>query len=359
MAAVLINGNGFKDVTAQRDADFYEGIFGVGTGILNVGQKMSASIVNNNVRINDGVILTREGRRIQIDYGTHQNITIPAGTAGRTAYYIVGFKLTNNADDTQTCEPFARSVASATATIKEGAFRDGASEVYVSVYRVTQSGTTNVLGARLLEYVDHVYKRIYTSLSDAGMAEPNGANGYYARMSDNSIAILTQDDIAGELPYSGAVGTVVIIRKTLSNGKMLFLSGFGHPNYEYSKDYTGGVWTNGWQALPQTYTYGDTYTWHFATAGFLTGGGRSVVFTIPVNKSLANIRNITSVQMDIKVRQRGNYLAGTATDFETVDSASYRIAENCIIATATMNSGYGGINNEACGVEGCCEVILG
>ena len=80
MAAQLINGNGFEGCTAQVDADFYEGIFGTETGILTVGQKMRAEMVNNQPRVYDGVILTKEGRRIQIDYGAYQDFTIPAGT---------------------------------------------------------------------------------------------------------------------------------------------------------------------------------------------------------------------------------------------------------------------------------------
>ena len=60
MAAQLINGNGFEGCTAQVDADFYEGIFGTETGILTVGQKMRAEMVNNRPRVYDGVILTKE-----------------------------------------------------------------------------------------------------------------------------------------------------------------------------------------------------------------------------------------------------------------------------------------------------------
>lgn len=359
MAAQLINGNGFEGCTAQVDADFYEGIFGTETGILTVGQKMRAEMVNNRPRVYDGVILTKEGRRIQIDYGTYQDFTIPAGTTGVTAYYIIGFKLVTNSDDTQTCEPFVRAVSGPGTTITEGELRSGAAEVYVSLYRITQVGTTNILGVCMLEELSHLYGKIYRSLADVGLTNPTTVNVYYRYMADNSVAILTEAEIS-DLPYDGAVGNIIIIRGNLTNAKALFLSQYGLPNYEYSRDNGhAGTWVGGWKALPQTYTKGQSYRWSFAGAGYITGGGRSAVFAIPLNKSLANIRGITPNGMDIKVRQRGEYIAGTAVDFEGVDSVSYRITENCVIATATMTNGYyGAINNEACGIEGYCDVIL-
>lgn len=151
MAAILINGNGYDDVTAQVDADFYAGLVGDVTRILPVGERMSAEIINNAPRIHDGVICTKEGRRIQIDYGDHQDFTIPAGTTGTTAYYIIGFKLMTNSDDTQTCEPFVRAMLNASETIPEDMLKDGNAEVYVSVYRIEQTGTINAVLDRLID----------------------------------------------------------------------------------------------------------------------------------------------------------------------------------------------------------------
>lgn len=150
MAAKLINGNGFTGVSAQVDADFYEGLFGDETSVLATGRRMQGEIIDNHPRIYDGVILTKEGRRIQIDYGTYEDFTIPEGTEGVTAYYIIGFKLVTGADDKQTCETFVRAIDSPTGTIEEAMLKDGNSEVYISVYRVMQTGLTNTLLGRLL-----------------------------------------------------------------------------------------------------------------------------------------------------------------------------------------------------------------
>ena len=150
MPAKLINGNGVTGVTAQVDADFYEGLFGTGTCILSTGQRMTAAIVDNTPRVYDGVVLTKEGRRIQIDYGDHEDFTIPAGASGVTAYYIIGFKLVTASNDTQSCEPFVRAMTNATGTIPENTLKDGNSEVYISLYRIIQTDGINAIGDKLL-----------------------------------------------------------------------------------------------------------------------------------------------------------------------------------------------------------------
>lgn len=150
MAAILVNGNGFEDCTAQVDADFYEGLSGGVTGVMRVGHKMAAEIINNTPRVYDGVILTKEGRRIQIDYDDYVDFTIPSGATGVTAYYIIGFKLITASDDTQSCEPFVQAVESASATIPEGMLKEGTAEVYISLYRVTQDSNVNTLSPLLL-----------------------------------------------------------------------------------------------------------------------------------------------------------------------------------------------------------------
>lgn len=147
--ANLINGNGYANVTAQKDADLLGGLTGGVTGILPVGSKMAASIVGNAPRVSDGIILTKEGRRIQVDYGEHDDFTIPAGTAGVTAYYIIGYKLVQDSSDNQTCEQFVQA-STASGTIAENTLKGGSSEVYVSLYRVIQTGLDNAIGDCLL-----------------------------------------------------------------------------------------------------------------------------------------------------------------------------------------------------------------
>ena len=147
--AKLINGNGSEGITAQVDADFWSGLTGGVTGIMPAGERMAATIVDNQPRIADGVLLTKEGRRVQIDSGDVDDFTIPAGVDGVTAYYIIGYKLVTAANELQTVETFVQQTT-ADGAIEEGMIRDGDTEVYISLYRIIQTGTINAVGDCLL-----------------------------------------------------------------------------------------------------------------------------------------------------------------------------------------------------------------
>lgn len=139
--AILVNGNGNARVYAAQDADLIASITGNTTVRTSVGNKMAATAADaSTISVADGVILTKEGRRIQLDAGQTDLFTIPTGSAGVTNYYIIGYKLTTNSDNVQVAETFVQLMASSTDTIPEGTFRGGDSDVYVSVARVEQDG---------------------------------------------------------------------------------------------------------------------------------------------------------------------------------------------------------------------------
>lgn len=141
--ATLVNGNGNPAVYAQQDADLYVGVMGTTSCIMSVGSKFAATIETANlISVADGVILTKEGRRIQTDVGEVDEFNIPNGAAGVTRYYIIGYHLYTDGQGSQKCETFVQLMSSATDTIPEAEFRNGATEVYVSLYRVTQVGLT-------------------------------------------------------------------------------------------------------------------------------------------------------------------------------------------------------------------------
>lgn len=141
--ATLVNGNGNPAVYAQQDADLYVGVMGTTSCIMSVGSKFAATIETANlISVADGVILTKEGRRIQTDVGEVDEFNIPNGAAGVTRYYIIGYHLYTDGQGSQKCETFVQLMANATDTIPEAEFRNGATEVYVSLYRVTQVGLT-------------------------------------------------------------------------------------------------------------------------------------------------------------------------------------------------------------------------
>ena len=139
--AILINGNGNKAIWAAQDADLIAAICGNVTSIAAVGNQFVATQEDaSTIGLADGVIITKEGRRIQLDTGEVDLFTIPTGTAGVTIYYIIGYKLSQQSDTSQICETFVQKMSSASETIDEDTFKGGATEVYVSCYRVTQVG---------------------------------------------------------------------------------------------------------------------------------------------------------------------------------------------------------------------------
>ena len=139
--ATLINGNGNPRIYAAQDADLIAALAGDITGIAQIGNKFAATAVDaNTISVADGVIVTKEGRRIQLDAGSTDMFVIPTGTTGVTNYYIIGYKLTTQSDDSQIAETFVQLMSSSSETITEDTFRAGATDVYVSLYRVEQDG---------------------------------------------------------------------------------------------------------------------------------------------------------------------------------------------------------------------------
>ena len=176
--AILINGNGNKAIWAAQDADLIASLAGNVTGIAAVGNQFAATQEDaSTIGLADGVIITKEGRRIQLDTGEVDLFTIPTGTAGVTSYYIIGYKLSQQSDTSQICETFVQKMSSASETIDEDTFKSGATEVYVSCYRVTQVGLNiDTITALLISLGD--IQAIKTALTDFSFRDNNGVDEY-------------------------------------------------------------------------------------------------------------------------------------------------------------------------------------
>lgn len=181
--ATLINGNGNPRIYAAQDADLIAALAGDITGIAQIGNKFAATAVDaNTISVADGVIVTKEGRRIQLDAGSTDMFVIPTGTAGVTNYYIIGYKLTTQSDDSQIAETFVQLMSSSSETITEDTFRAGATDVYVSLYRVQQNGVNLGTITGLLPELTNISK-LKSDLKPslyriAGLMDSNG-RGYF------------------------------------------------------------------------------------------------------------------------------------------------------------------------------------
>ena len=171
--ATLINGNGNPRIYAAQDADLIAALAGDITGIAQIGNKFAATAVDaNTISVADGVIVTKEGRRIQLDAGSTDMFVIPTGTTGVTNYYIIGYKLTTQSDDSQIAETFVQLMSSSSETITEDTFRSGATDVYVSLYRVQQNGVNLGTITGLLPELTNI-SELKSDLNDVNTALDN------------------------------------------------------------------------------------------------------------------------------------------------------------------------------------------
>ena len=141
--AKLINGNGNLAIYAEEDADWFGSIFGNTTAITGIGNQFAYSLLDaNTVGVQDGVIISKEGRRVQLNANEIDEFDIPTGAQGTTSYYIIGYHLITDETSAQTCETFVELMDNGTDTIPEGTFRGGDDDVYISLYRVKQVDLT-------------------------------------------------------------------------------------------------------------------------------------------------------------------------------------------------------------------------
>ena len=141
--ATLINGNGNPAVYAAQDADWFASIMGAQTARTTVGSQFDHELEDaNTIAVSNGVIVTKEGRRVQLDAGSVDEFTIPTGSQDTTRYYIIGYHLYTDGSSNQLCETFVQLMNNASETIPENTFRAGATEVYISLKRVKQEGLT-------------------------------------------------------------------------------------------------------------------------------------------------------------------------------------------------------------------------
>lgn len=222
--ANLINGNGNAAVFADQDADWFASIMGNQTSITGVGQQFEASILDaQTIGVADGVIITKEGRRIQLDADQVDTFEIPVGEQGTTNYYIIGYHLYTTDDSSQVCDTFVQLMESSSATIQEDTFRGGADEVYVSLYRVTQDGLTITDFDLLLPTIkDLTETAAEISQIKSDLTEINTVQSFTLKSATTGATYASEADISNELTVSkGAYLLVFVGRRTIQTDGMI------------------------------------------------------------------------------------------------------------------------------------------
>lgn len=231
--AILINGNGNLAIYAQQDADWYAALMGGQTVITAVGNQFAYELLDaNTIGVKDGVIITAEGRRIQLDANAIDSFDIPTGAQGTTNYYIIGYHLVTGDQSEQTAETFVQLMDNGTDTIPEGSFRDGDDEVFVSLYRVEQDDLTIGTITLLLPQLSGSFQSQITELNND----------------------LTANSQKFEASYqNGKYGFTI-------NGTFYEIGGGGMPELDFANPiHTFTIDGSAWTATQDCYLFGGVY----------------------------------------------------------------------------------------------------
>lgn len=136
-------------IYAEDDAAIYEAIVG-GDGVYDIGDKMKATVIDNNtVRVSNGV-LSVGGHLARIKYGDYQDMVIDNGVSGknRNDLIVANFSTTGpRGVDTYTIKVLKGVPVTGKATdpaVADGNLYEGATERDLPLYRVRLEGISIV-----------------------------------------------------------------------------------------------------------------------------------------------------------------------------------------------------------------------
>ena len=98
MAVHLVTGYAGKEHIKSQDVrSFNTAMFGAGEFVMEIGNQLSASILNNNtVRVLDGDVLM-QGGHIRIETDTYEDMTVKTGSAGTSRIDLITMTYEKNA----------------------------------------------------------------------------------------------------------------------------------------------------------------------------------------------------------------------------------------------------------------------
>lgn len=145
---IITGSTGDKHVTSADDGEFNRAIYGDALTILPIGNKLGATIVDNNtVRINDGDLVFY-GRHARIRKGSTESLKITSGEAGkkRTDLIVAHYEL-NSSTGYESMTLVVKKGTATTGTpadpsITSGNIATGATKAEAILYRVNIDGIT-------------------------------------------------------------------------------------------------------------------------------------------------------------------------------------------------------------------------
>lgn len=172
---IITGATGTAHVTSNDDGSINMGIFGSGNGVLKNGNKLEATIIDNNtIRLKDGDIIM-QGRVGRVDANTTEDIAISTGAVGenRNDLICVRYSMDNTTGyesmNLVVVEGTPSTASASDPTYNTGDIRTGASIVDFPLYRVKLTGIN-------IESVDCLFNEIAVgSISARDMLEPSEA----------------------------------------------------------------------------------------------------------------------------------------------------------------------------------------
>ena len=215
---IITGYRGEPHITGQQDRDINMSVFGSGLYILNIGEKLAATIISaNEIQIADGLMIA-DGCAAEVARGTTESMAIENGAQGMRRIDLIVARYTRDAgtgvEDMQlaviTGTPAASSPAVPAYT--SGSIETGDTLAEFPLYRVTLDGISIESVDRMVEYAELASKVVVDGLvTQMGTAALNTV----AKKVTNAINELLSS-ITGAISRIGALETkgAGIIRTT-------------------------------------------------------------------------------------------------------------------------------------------------
>lgn len=186
MIKLVTGSTGTLHVTAADDGGLHAALAGPGLVVFDTGSKFSATMIDaTNVRIGDGEGLL-DGRHFRIEPGTTHALSMSAGVAGYNRKDLIVLHYVNSGGlDSLTLEVLEGAFSSDAAvdpSYASGSILNGATEIYMPMYRLTRNGTnTPTVEALFTAYnpadktpADHTHQEIKNNLAITGNLTVSG-----------------------------------------------------------------------------------------------------------------------------------------------------------------------------------------
>lgn len=149
MSMKIITGStGTTHVTSNNDGELNQGIFGSGLVVLNIGESLTATLVDNNtITIGDGDLIM-QGRHALIEPGTIETVSIDTGAIGVNrndlivSQYDLDIATGHESITLKVIKGTESSGAAQDPSYTDGDIRTGDELVQMPLYRVKIEGIT-------------------------------------------------------------------------------------------------------------------------------------------------------------------------------------------------------------------------